>query len=247
MKFTINLDVQDGADYTQVQAAVAALIAKLGEGKAEAGGYGYASVDGVHGNWRLQSDRAAGEEAVKEAERVMRSDYYQDVRDAAESIKDELEGQIKDGEEGESLREWLIEHIDETIDGHSRVIYTASAIECLRFSDNDGAYIDDFGTDGVVSDGGINWSTLAYSAFRQDVIEQLDSMGVDVNDLEDMVEEVKAENTVHLGKTEGGALCGADTGSTASDINGVTCDECREAHEEQGAEDDEIDSEEDDT
>jgi hypothetical protein len=112
---------------------------------------------------------------------AVRQDYYQDVRDTAESIKAELEGQLKDKECGETLREWLLEHIHETIDGSSRVIYTQSAMLGLFASDNDGAYFDQFGEDGAVTDGCINWSALCFSAFEADVQKHLDAIGVDVN------------------------------------------------------------------
>lgn len=111
----------------------------------------------------------------------LRRDYNNDVRDLAESIKGELDERIADGEEGEALREWLIEHIDETIDGCARVIYTGKAQEALLFSSNDGAYADEFGPEGMVEGDCIMWSRLAYAAVRADVLEQLESDGVDVN------------------------------------------------------------------
>jgi hypothetical protein len=116
---------------------------------------------------------------------LARADYWSDVRSIADSIKDELSRRIKDGERGETLREWLIEHIRETIDGSQRVIYTAQAQECLLYSEHDGQYLEDFGSDGAVSDGAINWSALAFSAFEADVIEQLGALGVDLNAPED--------------------------------------------------------------
>lgn len=117
--------------------------------------------------------RQEAEDLVRDAESILRAEYWQDVRNAAESIRDELRGQIKDGVTGEPLREWLIEHVHETIDGSQRVIYTWEAQKCVLFSDNDGAYAENFGTDGMVEDGMINWSRLAYAAFEADVIEEL--------------------------------------------------------------------------
>lgn len=107
--------------------------------------------------------------------------YWKDVRDMAESIESELEDQIKEGTRGETLREWLSDHIHESIDGCARVIYTHQAQQCLLFSSNDGAYEEEFGPDGMVEDGCIMWSRLAYAAFRADVYEQLETNGVDVN------------------------------------------------------------------
>jgi hypothetical protein len=127
--------------------------------------------------WKSQTD----DQKLDSALSVIRRDYWQDTRDTAESIQSELEGRIKDQEYGESLREWLIEHIDETVDGSARVIYTQSAMLGVFASDNDGAYFDEFGDEGIVEDGSINWSRLCYSAFRADVIHQLEAIGVDVN------------------------------------------------------------------
>ena len=111
-----------------------------------------------------------------------RGHYRQDVRETAESIISELSDQYKNGVSGEPLREWLLEHIHETIDGSQRVIYTYLAQECLMESSNDNAYFEDFGTDGgAVTKDGINWSLLAYCAFEHDVIEGLERLGCDVN------------------------------------------------------------------
>ncbi len=120
-------------------------------------------------------------ERLEDALRVVRADYYSDVRDTADNIKAELHSRLADQECGETLREWLLEHIHETIDGSSRVIYTQSAMLGVFASSNDGAYFDDFGSEGAVEDGAINWSRLCFSAFERDVIEQLESIGVDVN------------------------------------------------------------------
>jgi len=110
--------------------------------------------------------------------RVLRQDYYDDVRACAENIRDEAVRRAKDGES--DLRDWLLEHVHETCDGHQRVIYTGLAIETLLFSDNDSAYVEEYGTDGIASDGAVKWSVLAYTAFERDVMEQLDALGMDV-------------------------------------------------------------------
>ncbi len=68
------------------------------------------------------------------------------------------------------------------MDGHSRVIYTAKAKECLYESANDGAYLEDFGSEGAVKDGALNWSALAFCAFRQDVFEALSADGIELHD-----------------------------------------------------------------
>ena len=111
--------------------------------------------------------------------RVLRADYWDDVRACAQDIADDATRRAKDGET--DLRDWLLERVHETCDGHSRVIYTGLAIETLLFSDNESAYVDDFGEDGVCTDGAVNWSALAFAAFERDVMEQLDALLPDVN------------------------------------------------------------------
>ncbi len=144
----------------------------------------------------------------------LRRAYQNDVDDLAASIKAELDERIADGEEGETLREWLIEHIDETIDGCARVIYTGEAQEALLFSSNDGAYADEFGPEGMVEDGCIMWSRLAYSAVRADVLEELERLDVDVNN--------------PGAKCDG---CGEDEPSNYDAESRVwRCDECDEKH-----------------
>ncbi len=102
--------------------------------------------------------------------------YIDDVAEVVSAFKLAVEtGDITDTE---SADEWL----HQTIDGHSRVIYTASAKECLYESSNDGAYFDDFGSEGAVKDGSLNWSALAFCAFRQDVLEALSDGGIELHD-----------------------------------------------------------------
>jgi hypothetical protein len=95
-------------------------------------------------------------------------DYLEDVRNVADEFKRKWKaGEFEDREAADT---WM----NETIDGHGRVIYTRQAQECLRYSDNDGAYVDEYGTDGLAEDGCLNWSRLAYAAFMADVYEDID-------------------------------------------------------------------------
>jgi hypothetical protein len=110
------------------------------------------------------------------AYQILRADYYGDVRNVTKSIMDA----IKDGEITDA--ESLDDRIHEECDGTQRVIYTAQAIECLLISSNDSAHADEFGDEGMIKDGSINWSGIAFSAFRQDVIEDLQANEVDLND-----------------------------------------------------------------
>lgn len=102
-------------------------------------------------------------------------EYWQDVKDMADSIMEYAK------DEGYPDREAILEHIHESIDGCGRVIYTWKAKMCVIYSENDGAYFDNFGSEGAVSDGGIEWSKLAYCAFEADVMEELSDREFDVN------------------------------------------------------------------
>lgn len=107
------------------------------------------------------------ETTTRDAEGLLRKDYWDDVRGVVENLQE----CIKDGEveDTEAATEWL----HETVDGHERVIYTHQAMQCLLWSDNDGAYADDFGSEGMVEDGCIMWSRLAYAAFLADIYEHI--------------------------------------------------------------------------
>jgi len=117
------------------------------------------------------------DEISNEADRIKRADYYDDVRQVATELESEvMSGNITDREEA---LQWL----HETIDGHHDVIYTSCAQDVVRYSDNDGAYVEDFGVDGVVRDGDIDWSVLAYAAMERDVIEALSAIDINAEDL----------------------------------------------------------------
>jgi hypothetical protein len=95
--------------------------------------------------------------------------YRQDVAEVAQELAEAVSsGEVENREE-------LDQRLWETVDGHQRVIYTNQAIETLRYSNNDGYSIDNFGVDGVVENGAINWSRLAFGAFYADIIEHSDA------------------------------------------------------------------------
>lgn len=129
-----------------------------------------------------QMTREEAEQAVKEAEAVLRCEYYSDIRALAEEIKGELKERLVAGEDGEPLREWLIERCDSAVDNHYNVIYTAASQKVVLFSENSGAYVEDYGDEGLAEGGDIAWNKLAWAAMRRDVIEQLDAEGIDYND-----------------------------------------------------------------
>ena len=121
------------------------------------------------------TNEPSAEQKLSDAMSLLRSAYYSDVRDYAREIKQAIEDdEITD-------REQLYERIHETCDGTQWVIYTYKAqVVCLA-SDNDGAYLEEYGAEGLVDDGCLNWSRLAYAAMERDLFEQLDAEGVDVN------------------------------------------------------------------
>lgn len=117
---------------------------------------------------------------LTDAMNAMREAYNAHVTDLAKGLAKE----IREGDhgEGEDCRERLHEVLHETCDGDHWVIWTNKAKAVCLVSTNSGASIDNFGTDGVVKDGDINWSSLAYGALEADLIEALGNEDIDVND-----------------------------------------------------------------
>jgi hypothetical protein len=140
-----------------------------------------AAASNANKHYSLMTNEEA-REAASQAEAVLSADYRADIRGIVEEIKSELKTRLEAGEGGEPLREWLIEHIEQTIDGHHNVIYTAAAQRVLLFSDNSGAYVDDFGDEGLSEGGDIAWNRLAWAAMRADVNDLLDANSIDVNE-----------------------------------------------------------------
>jgi hypothetical protein len=113
---------------------------------------------------------------VEEAKRVLRAEYYGDVRSTAEELIEACKsGEIAD-------REALFDRIHEECDGSAWIIYTANAQQVLMFSDNDDAGIEELGADSFDWKNGIPWSQLAFYAMERDVFDMLDALGLDVND-----------------------------------------------------------------
>jgi hypothetical protein len=106
------------------------------------------------------------DEQLEDARRVLRADYWNDVRSVVDDVKSDISSRSLVTEDE------VTEYIDQAVDGHQRVIYTYKALECLLFSDNEDAYPDQVGEMPSAESGG-NWSTLAYYAFRQDVVDVL--------------------------------------------------------------------------
>lgn len=107
------------------------------------------------------------DERLDAARNILRADYWADVRNVADDIR----AAVRSGELSDT--DAIVEYLDETVDGHSRVIYTREAAECLLFSDNDGAYYSEFGTLPDCDGDMLPFSTLACSAFRADILDAL--------------------------------------------------------------------------
>lgn len=117
------------------------------------------------------------QDVVADAQRVLREAYYRDVR----SVADDLKKQIDEGNFDD--REAFLEGLHETIDGHRRVIITGQAMQGVVFSSQDADLaINEYGSDAFDFSDGIPWSKLMYVILERDVIECLDTIGVDVND-----------------------------------------------------------------
>ncbi len=112
-----------------------------------------------------KSDRVTDSD-VDAAMRVIRADYYQDVRD----IGDDLKKRIKDGDIEDT--EELQERLHEDVDGSARVIYTLQNKLGLLASDNEDAYVENYGNV-PIEDGSINWAVMMAAALEQDVTEYL--------------------------------------------------------------------------
>lgn len=126
------------------------------------------------------------EDNVNSARAVLTRDYKNDVSSLVESIASAIDsGDVAAGD-GDAL----IEYIDQTIDGTQRVIYTQEAKEGLILgTDNEDAYSDDFGEEGIVQGGSINWSALMYAAMRQDVYSAMERKGINLQDPQPRISE----------------------------------------------------------
>lgn len=94
-----------------------------------------------------------------------------EYRKAVRAIAEEIRESIMSGElEADDVNDRLHEEID----GSWWAIYTHAAIAVLTHSSNDGAYIEEYGIEGVADGGMLNWSLLAFAAMEADVREELD-------------------------------------------------------------------------
>lgn len=107
--------------------------------------------------------------------RTITSEYMEQIEDIALDL-------IEEFVEYPDPNRDIYDRLHESIDSHSWVIYTFKAKMVLLVSDNPGAMIDDYGADGVVTDGDINWSAMAFCAMQADVNDWLNRYEVELWD-----------------------------------------------------------------
>lgn len=139
------------------------------------------------------------EELVSFGKDRLREDYYGDVRSMAEELLREV---LDEETDEDSAREALEERLLESVDGSAWVIYNARALDVLRVSENDGYSLENFGTDGIVEDGAVQWSRLAFGALYADVSERLWADFEDWTETRDSFEEELQERGVELESVE---------------------------------------------
>lgn len=117
-----------------------------------------------------------------QADSRLRAEYFEAVASFAEDAENEVKnGNITDEDD-------YREYIEQSVDGSSWVIYTANALQVLRYCGNHDAYTDEFGE--VPMQGSeINWSALAYAAMLEDVRERV----TDFDDLQPEEDDEEAE------------------------------------------------------
>ena len=107
---------------------------------------------------------------------MTRKEYWDQIRSIREDLADEYRTEGSD----EDPNEWFNDRLHETIDGHQWIIYNAYNLDVLRFTDNEDAYIDNFGEWPADSDLSRIHTLAAFEAMRQDV-----SDGIDMDDFEE--------------------------------------------------------------
>ena len=109
---------------------------------------------------------------------MTRKEYWDEIRSIRDSLKEEWKDERADyAYDG---NEWLHERLHQDIDGHQWIIYNAYNLDVLRFTDNEDAYIDNFGEWPADSDLSRIHTLAAFEAMRTDVQD-----GLDMDDFED--------------------------------------------------------------
>lgn len=110
---------------------------------------------------------------LDDAVRIIRSDYYSEVR----GIADEIIEAVKDGEI--TTQDALEERLHQEVDGSGRVIYTFKSKLGLLVSDNADAYSEEYGGEVPSAGGEVDYAILMAAALTADVREVLPSFDFD--------------------------------------------------------------------
>lgn len=108
---------------------------------------------------------------------MTRKEYWDEVRSIRENLRDEWKDER--GDYGDA-NEFIGDRLHEMIDGHQWIIYNSYNLDVIRFTDNEDAYIENFGEWPADSDLSRIHTLAAFEAMRQDV-----SDGLDMDDFED--------------------------------------------------------------
>jgi hypothetical protein len=122
------------------------------------------------------------------ADRIKRADYWRHVRALADDVKENATRRVR--EDGDDPNEAVNECLHETVDGSAWVVYTRRNFDVLRYSENEDAAVEEFGTECLTNDSGVDWARLAFCALRADVQAQLSDL---VNELESPADDEAAE------------------------------------------------------
>lgn len=112
---------------------------------------------------------------LRDATHLLAQDYREDVKGLANAIVDA----IKDGEVTDD--ESFAQRLSEDVEGTQRVIYTNQAMAGVIVSDNAGYAFENGLINSKEFKDGIPWDKIMYWALYQDVIEELDHLGIDPN------------------------------------------------------------------
>lgn len=126
------------------------------------------------------------------SEKDTSQNYWASVVSIAQDALDECE--VKTQEDYETHRDNVTEHIDESVDSSYWVTYYHAAFKTMEFTENDNAYIEDFGGDlsGCNSFNDVV-TKFAYSALQRDVCDRLAQL---VEELPETEEEIEEEEEV---------------------------------------------------
>ena len=94
---------------------------------------------------------------------------YKDYFETVEMYAVEAIDQAK---ENGNIDEWS-DHVHEFVDSSSYIIYTQKSREVLEHTNNEEAYVDDYGVEPKDFEQGIPWEKFAYCAMVADVSEKV--------------------------------------------------------------------------